>query len=225
MKIWQRWHGRQPEAGARIWIDVGAHQGERTLKHAAGDGSLRVYAFEPNIALAIALSGKAPNYTVLPMAVGERDAMQDFYLAEPAACSSLLPFEKEGLARWAGGEIMKPRGTVPVPVIRLDTFMNLAGIERVEFLKVDAQGADLAVVRSAGKRLKDIQRITLEVQVTPFDLYAGASHRQDVVEFMTAAGFHLKRVQRQSYDQEENLTFERGEEAHAARGAPEPSSR
>jgi FkbM family methyltransferase len=195
----------QPE----IWIDVGAHQGEYTLQSAVANQNLRVYAFEPNLKLAMALAIKAPNYTVLPMAIGERNGTQDFFLTEPAACSSLLPFEDDGLAQWIGGESIERKGTIPVPVIGLDTFMDLAEIDRVEFLKIDAQGADLAVVRSAAGRLKDIRRICLEVQVTPFDLYAGAARKQDVLDFLGPAGFRVVQVQPQTHGQEEVLTFER----------------
>jgi hypothetical protein len=108
-----------------------------------------------------------------------------------------------------GGEILEVVATLSVPTIRLDTFLNQAGILKVAYLKIDAQGSDLAVVRSAGERLKDIERICLEVQITPVPLYRNASQKQEVVEFLTKAGFKLVCCERQSYDQEENLTFVR----------------
>ena len=88
--------------------------------------------------------------------------------------------------------------------------MDLAEINAVEFLKIDAQGADLAVVRSAGDRLKNIRRISLEVQITPFELYAGASRKQEVLDFLGPAGFRMVDLQPQTHGQEEVLTFERG---------------
>jgi len=93
--------------------------------------------------------------------------------------------------------------------MRLDTFLDGAGIGRVHYLKVDAQGSDLAVIRSACERLKDIDRISLEVQTTPFELYRGASRKDDVLAFLGGAGFELVEVEAQSFDQEENLTFVR----------------
>ena len=63
------------------------------------------------------------------------------------------------------------------------------------------------MIRSAGERLKDIGRISLEVQTTPFELYRGGSRKEDVLRFLTSAGFRLVETEAQSFDQEENLTF------------------
>jgi len=193
----------------RIWIDVGAHLGEKTLAAAEQDPGLRVYAFEPNLAVAKELIGRLPNYVVLPMAVAETDGCVDFHLNAFAAASSLLPFNPEGLRRWAGGDVLKVERTMAVPAVRLDTFMGLMDIAQVEFLKIDAQGADLAVVRSAGSRLRDVARLALEVQVAGVPLYEGGSERSAVVDYLTSRGFGMVSSERQSLDQEENLVFVR----------------
>lgn len=194
-------------SAAETWIDVGAHLGEKTLPAAQSNPSLRVYAFEPNLRVAMQLVGLAPNFIVLPMAVGEKNGTADFYLNSYAAASSLLPFDSAGLQQWIGGDQLRVVEKVDVPVIRLDTFLELAGVQQVDYLKIDAQGGDLAVVRSAGERLRDIARISLEVQITPFALYAGGSEKASVMEFLFQAGFRLDSCERQSFDQEENLTF------------------
>ncbi len=42
---------------------------------------------------------------------------------------------------------------------------------------------DLAVLKSAGSRLRDIAKIALEVDITPVPLYAGAPSNDEVVAF------------------------------------------
>ena len=59
------------------------------------------------------------------------------------------------------------------------------------------------MIRSAGERLRDIDRISLEVQTTPFELYRGASRKEEVLAYLGAAGFELVEVETQSFDQEE----------------------
>jgi FkbM family methyltransferase len=151
--------------------------------------------------------GVLANYVVLPVAVAEENGSVPFHLNRYEGASSLLPFAPEGLARWIGGGELAVTETVTVPTMRLDTFLDGAGIRKVAYLKIDAQGADLAVIRSAGEHLKDIDRISLEVQTTPFELYRGASHKEDVLRFLASAGFQLVETEAQSFDQEENLTF------------------
>jgi len=192
-----------------VWLDVGAHLGEKTFSFAAQNPHVRVYAFEPNLKNASKLMGRLRNYIVLPMAVSEKDGSAPFYLNRFDGASSLLPFVPEGLAQWAGREVLQVEATPTIPTIRLDTFLNQAEIAKVAYLKIDAQGSDLSVVRSLGQRLRDVDRISLEVQVTSVPLYRGSSQKPEAVEFLRSAGFDLAATERQSGDQEENLTFVR----------------
>jgi len=192
-----------------IWIDVGAHHGEITLGYANLNPGLTVYAFEPNLRAASFLFGRASNYIVISMAVAEMDGTAQLHINSFDPASSLLAMDESARRAWTGGEVLREESVVTVPTIRLDTFMSIAGVARVDFLKVDTQGNDLAVIRSAGHRIRDIGKITLEVDVTPTRLYRGSPSKQEVLSFMQAAGFTLVANEQQSYGQEENLTFER----------------
>lgn len=191
-----------------VWIDVGAHHGEVTLGSAKDNPGLTIYAFEPNLRAAAVLFGYAPNVIVIPMAVAETDGAAEFHINSLYEASSLLPIDEDARRTWKGGETLRQESVVSVPTIRLDTFLNKMGIAGVDFLKIDTQGNDLAVVRSAGKRLRDIQRITLEVDLSPHRLYQGSPSKADVLSFMQNSGFKLVSNELQSQGQEENLTFE-----------------
>jgi FkbM family methyltransferase len=190
-----------------VWIDVGAHLGEKTFEFAQENPALMVYAFEPNLRVAAKRMGILPNFVMIPMAVGESNGCSSFYINAFDASSSILPLNEKGIEQWIGGESLRVESVVQVPVIRLDTFMGLLGISEVDFLKVDAQGADFSVVKSAGNMLKLIHRITLEVATTPIQPYIGAASKYEIVEYMLKAGFDLANCEAQSHDQEENLTF------------------
>jgi FkbM family methyltransferase len=194
-----------------IWIDVGAHRGETTLGYANHNPRLKIYALEPNLQVAASLMGRAPNYIVVPIAVSEKDGSADFHINTFDQASSLLPLSEEAVRTWVGVENHVEQSIITVPTIRLDTFMDLMAIEQVAYLKIDAQGMDLAVVRSAGRRLRDILKITLEVGVTGVPLYVGAPSKDEVLRFFETAGFILAEVEKQTQGQEENLTFLRKE--------------
>jgi FkbM family methyltransferase len=186
---------------------VGAHLGTMSFPAAQQNPGLQVYAFEPNVKLAAQTWGLLPNFTLLPFAVAETNGVADFYINSNEGSSSLLPFNPEGLRRWIGGHLMRVESKVQVPTIRLDSFMEWAGISTVDYLKIDTQGADLSVLRSAGERICDIKKIMLEVAVTPVPLYEGAATRAGVIAYLERYGFALKEVESQYYEQEENLTF------------------
>jgi FkbM family methyltransferase len=190
------------------WFDVGAFRCEHTYGYALQNQSLRVFAFEPNLQLAAKLFGALPNIVVVPMAVSETDGCAEFNITAAPASSSLLPIDNANARQWVGGNGINVVSRTIVPTIRLDTFMNLAGIQTVDYLKIDAQGADLSVVKSLGDRLKDLRKIYLEVSVTPHPVYRGTASKDEVVEFLSARGFELVAVESQSDGQEENLTFE-----------------
>jgi FkbM family methyltransferase len=193
----------------RVWIDVGAYQGEHSLAAARQDPTIVVHAFEPNPATCSALRGLPSNYQLHAAAIAEQDGMAWLRINRFAAASSLLPMNEQARAAWIEGDLLVEEGQVVVPTTRLDTFMAVAGIGRVEFLKIDAQGGDFAVVRSAGARLADIDRIQLEVAITPRQLYDGAANKETIVTFLEHRGFQLVEAQPQSHGQEENLLFVR----------------
>jgi FkbM family methyltransferase len=198
-----------------VWLDVGACKGEHCYEFALLNPSLRVFLFEPNLRMAARLFGMLPNFFVVPLAVAETDGSALLNINSYADASSLLPLDDESVPNWAGAQTLRTVERATVGTIRLDTFLNLAGIPAVDYLKIDAQGLDLAVVKSAGDRLKDIHRICLECDVTSHPLYRGSPTKSETVEFLESQGFRLIDVLSQSEGQEENLTFEN----QASRGA------
>jgi FkbM family methyltransferase len=197
---WRSLHG--------TWFDVGAFRCEHIYGDELYNPSLRVFAFEPNMQLAAKLFGALPNIIVVPMAVSETDGCAEFNITAHPESSSLLPVDDDNVRHWIGGREIRTVAKTVVPTIRLDTFMNLAGVETVDYLKIDAQGADLAVLKSSGDRLKDVRKIHLEVSVTPYPVYRGCAGKEELVKFLEARGFELAAVEPQSEGQEENLTFQ-----------------
>ena len=147
------------------------------------------------------------NYVVLPIAVAERDGSATLQLNAYEQSSSLLPADADGVKSWITEQEFKVVGSVTVPTMRLDTFMNEAGIESVDYLKIDAQGLDLEVVKSAGDRLRDVAKVQLEATTASYRQYEGAPDKAVIIEYMESKGFRLAGEEIQSHGQEANLTF------------------
>lgn len=192
----------------RVWIDVGAHRGETTFNYARDYPDLTVYAFEPDVSVASHRYSLLSNFVVLPMAVSEMNGFREFNINNDDQTSSLLTLDEAGMKKWPGTQGLRTVRNVIVPTVRLDTFMEALAIQSVEYLKIDAQGHDLAVLRSLGDRFRDVEMIRVETSVTDSQMYAGAQNRaEEVRDFMSSKGFELVEDATQSFGQERNLLF------------------
>lgn len=139
---------RRVAAAARdggLMVDVGANAGYFSLLWAAQAPSARVIAFEPaprNVALLrenVASNGLADRVDIRPLAAGEARGTLRFHLG-PDAQTGWGSF-----SAYVGGR------TLDVPVVRLDETVD----EPIRLLKVDAEGADVWVLRGAERLLLD----------------------------------------------------------------------
>lgn len=128
----------RPEIAAGLMLDVGAAPGDACGQFL--DAGWTVHAFEPDPSnraeLERRLAGRQ-RLRIVPLAVGEQSApSQTWYdSAVSRGISSLTPFH----------ESHKAAGKVDVTSLR--DYLSQAGVGRVDFLKIDAEGWDLAVLK------------------------------------------------------------------------------
>ena len=158
-----------------------------------------------------AKSKKYPNLHVFNFAISEKNKKEvPFYVSNDINCSSLLPFNQSNIKLWKpppGRGNFKTNREILVETKRLDTFMKEHGIKVVDFIKIDTQGHDLAVVKSLGNALERVKEICLEVQVVDFELYKGAATKDEVETFMGKNKFEAFVTRKWSRGQEENIWF------------------
>ncbi|MCR0984195.1 FkbM family methyltransferase [Roseomonas populi] len=140
-------------------VDVGAHQGLLSLPLAALPGA-RVIAFEPLAEARAVLETRAPGITIRPEALGDAPGTLD--LSIPVL---------DGAPQWEWASTAKsyqahegPHLVVrrsPVPVITLDSL----ALPDVTAIKIDAEGAEYAVLRGARATLARCRPLlTLELE-------------------------------------------------------------
>ena len=123
----------------RVMVDVGAHHGESLLPYA--DRGWMIHAFEPDPHNRMELERRTagrPNIRISPHAVtttdGESVSLHTSELS--TGISTLQPFHSSH------------RATTSVTTTRLDTYLREHNVRQVGFLKIDAEGHDLAVLQS-----------------------------------------------------------------------------
>jgi FkbM family methyltransferase len=198
----------------RILVEVGAWSGDDRLIGICRRRGHRLYLFEPNPRMVEVLRAKtadAPTVFVLDRAVSDYDGRATFHIANHDDCSSLQEFAGDANSAWVPQ--WHPYGSfemvdhVEVAVTRLDTFMKLHGLDRIDMLEIDAQGEDLRVVQSLGSRIADVRRIQIEVNLHPSPLYARSFTRDDAARFFASRGFDEHVSWTQSMGREANIVY------------------
>ena len=167
-------------AGPIRLVDVGACHGDFTEAIRAEFPGSTALLFEPGPAKSETLRARFasdPSVRVVARALG--DSPGDASLNEmddPATDSLLEPL----------GET--PRARRQVRVDRLDAALAELAWPGVDLLKTDAQGHDLRVLRGAAETLAR-HRPVLLVEAIFAPLYSGQGAFEDVVAFVTAAGY------------------------------------
>ena len=88
------------------------------------------------------------------------------------------------LGAWTGDRDGEAR---TVPVVRLDDAVDERSLPGPYVLKVDVEGAELAVLDGAAALLEETEVVLLEVRL--FELVPGAAQLHDVIPYMKERGF------------------------------------
>eukprot|EP00747_Dinoflagellata_sp_TGD_P210820 gnl/TRDRNA2_/TRDRNA2_84064_c0_seq2.p1 gnl/TRDRNA2_/TRDRNA2_84064_c0~~gnl/TRDRNA2_/TRDRNA2_84064_c0_seq2.p1 ORF type:complete len:379 (-),score=70.39 gnl/TRDRNA2_/TRDRNA2_84064_c0_seq2:167-1303(-) len=187
-----------PQDVRRVYIDVGAGDRTQFLGHVLASEDVAVIAFEP-VHWLLRHQEVHPRVLLIPAAVAPMLAggTAIFHMYEGsygAGFSSLLaPSAAMGLI----GPRALPR-KVTVDVVALETLLErLPADISIPMLKVDAQGADLGAVLSAGLQIRRADRIQVECQDLPVGdsrlLYMWQATKAEIVTALRAAGFVLER--------------------------------
>jgi len=130
---------------------------------------------EKHIALALAKS------------VGE----STLYVTQNPMCSSLYPPNETYLKRFAKlPELVKLDFTVELETVTLDDFCQQEGIDKIDFIQIDVQGAELLVLEGAAAMLKR-SILAVQVEVSFSTLYLNQPLFSDVDVYLRNQGFTL----------------------------------
>ena len=164
-----------PEAGD-IVVDVGANIGEFTL-YAATKGA-RVMALEPDPWVFQCLTGNLaqfPEAVGLPLALWNERANLSFFSAADKADSSLI--EPDTPIRRA----------VDTEAWPLDEVPEIAALERIDFLKIDGEGAEPEILEGAAATLDRVGKIGIDIGPERH----GESTKDQVTAILESAGFRI----------------------------------
>ena len=184
-------------------LDLGAHHGYYTLlaSKRVGVGG-RVIAFEPSPrerrALRLHLTlNRCKNVVVQGLALGEENTESNLYVVNglSTGCNSLRP-----------PDVVSGTSSVSVRVARLDDWLAAHKIERIDFIKIDVEGAELSVLKSAeqlfGRRPRPV--ILAEVQDVRTQPWGYAA--KEILRYLCERGYQWFSLLRDGLVQELDLS-------------------
>jgi FkbM family methyltransferase len=187
-----------------IILDVGACEGEDSIRYAKRFPNAQIYSFEPlpsNQALVLAnfLRYGISNAELIPVALSDQAGEAEFHV------SSGRPPDEFAGKNWNYGNksnsLLAPAGNEPmygwiefkesikVATLTLDEFCRRRGIDRIDFIHMDVQGAEHLVLAGASASLRKTSTVWLEVSDTP--LYTGQKLRGEMQSLLGEKGFLL----------------------------------
>jgi FkbM family methyltransferase len=127
----------------------------------------------------------------IPLALANSVGESTLYVTKHPMCSSLYPPNEAYLNRFQGlPELVNLDFSVDIETTTLDTFCQDEGINEIDFLQIDVQGADLDVLKGAANILeKSTLAIQIEVEFSP--LYTNQPLFSDVDTYLRNRDFTL----------------------------------
>ena len=167
-------------------LDIGAHHGLYTLlaSRCVGRGG-HVYAFEPSPRERSRLRAhvwlnRCSNVKIVPLALGAQDADAELFVVRGAqtGCNSLRP-----------PAVNEPTARVRVKQVTLDGFLRARGLESVDFVKMDVEGAELSVLRGAERLLRAERRPVILAEVEDVRTEPWGYQAREIVMLLDSEGY------------------------------------
>jgi FkbM family methyltransferase len=173
-----------------VCLDVGANLGQVTVHLAALVGPRgRVLAFEPlphvrdRLDRHVAANDVADRVELHAVALSDATGTASFHFAERAVhnqgMGSLVMDDHPGLGL-----------RCEVRTARLDDFVSERGIDRIDWIKIDVQGAEPRLLAGAWSTLERLAPQLL-VEVDPVDLRAGGATSRTLLGALADRGYRL----------------------------------
>ncbi|MBK5946273.1 hypothetical protein CCR83_07445 [Rhodobacter veldkampii DSM 11550] len=178
----------RPDALPIEVVDVGANPitGDPPYLALLRAGDVRVLGFEPQPdALARLMAAKSERETYLPMALGAGE-VETLHICANSGFTSIFP-PHEANARLLGFQRgMRVREKVQVQTARLD---DLSEVGRIDFFKIDVQGAELSIIANGRQRLSTAVLVQTELRFLP--IYQGEPSLGELDAELRLQGFQL----------------------------------
>jgi FkbM family methyltransferase len=178
--------------------DVGAAMGPDSRWQVLGEKEVRFIVFEPDTrSQDKPLLNNNARCLSFPTALSDRRGEQMLYLTSAPFASSIYRHNSDLLRSFLVWPWHEPAGEATVQVDTLQNCIDTHPDWQPDFLKVDTEGADLDVLRGAGRVIDSL--LGLQVEVSFQRRHLGAPFFADIDVFLRDRGFVLYHLNREHW--------------------------
>jgi FkbM family methyltransferase len=177
-----------------VIFEVGAADGRDCLDYAKRYPNATVHAFEPmpeNYAKLVQKSHENPRIIAHQMALSDEVGIADFFVAEWDDASSLLKSENTGSTF---DDYHKTKKHISVSVDTIDNICNMKSINHIDLLKIDAQGAELKIIKGAHNILSRTNVRVIYCEIQFLRLYQDAARFDEIWSYLSDYGYRLHNI-------------------------------
>lgn len=156
-----------PTLQGGVLFDVGANQGDYTQYLSRIAPGARIHAFEPHPATFARLTARidASLATLVQMALSDHEGRLDLFDFANGDGSTQASLSSDAIALFQA-DIVSHR----IACTTLDAYMAAQDVARVDFLKIDTEGFDLAVLRGAASAIRDRRIGIIQFEFVPANI-------------------------------------------------------
>jgi FkbM family methyltransferase len=177
-----------------VVFEVGAADGRDCLRYAELFPNSQIHAFEPvpasfaKLQKQIGALEKENRIKIVNAALSDTPGTAKFNLARWDDASSLLQANNTGSTF---DEYNTMREVIEVKTETIDNYCHTAGIDRIDLLKMDAQGAELNVLKGADNVLRRFPIPLIYTEVSFLNIYDGGAPFDVLAAHLRDKGYQL----------------------------------
>jgi FkbM family methyltransferase len=167
-------------------IEIGAHIGTDSYDLSRAFPKGKVIGFEPSpglLAKALAYNASRPNIFLIPCALSEKPGFRILHQSSGTSDGSSSILAPTNALHLYPGIKWNTKDQIVVPALTLDDFVDVAGIDQIDLIWIDAQGAEGLIFRGAHNALRRTRFVYCEVCSVPE--YAGAATYSEICTLLS----------------------------------------
>lgn len=184
-----------------IIFDVGAYHGHVASRYKSLFPDSTIYCFEPfaeSFKHLHANFSNNPSFKLFQLGLSDTSGKSFFHSNQFEMTNSILESDVKGNLTWGDG-LLETKEVVEIETKTIDQVVSELGIESIDILKMDVQGAEFKVIKGAENFLAKggVKMVYTEIITMP--TYIGQLGLEDTLMLFNEVGFQLVGLYNYSY--------------------------